>query len=292
MVEGQFMMTSSNGNIFRVTGHLGGEFTGHRWIPLTKASGAELWCFPWSAHVQRLCKQSRRRWFETPSRSLWHHCNKYIEHFLLYADGGRTETRTVPSNYEYRVPRSVLPKALHSYQITGVLCYQRTDLGAWARLATNQAGSQRASLQIIHTPRVGNYMIYIYIYIYISSGTWWRRHMETFSALLAICAGNSPLTVEFPAQRPVTRSFDIFFDLRLNKRSSKQWWRWWFETPSRPLWRQCDDFKIWKCDTGGYVDLQYCMPQDCACCHQLLQTKLKYFSLCICAKSWSWTMPI
>ena len=43
------MMTSSNGNIFRVTGPLWGEFTGHRWIPLTKASDAELWCFLWSA---------------------------------------------------------------------------------------------------------------------------------------------------------------------------------------------------------------------------------------------------
>ena len=44
-----FMMTSSNGNIFRVTGHLCGEFTGPRWIPHTKASHAELWCFLWSA---------------------------------------------------------------------------------------------------------------------------------------------------------------------------------------------------------------------------------------------------
>ena len=43
------MMTSSNGYIFRVTGHLCGEFTGHRWIPRTKASDAELWCFLWSA---------------------------------------------------------------------------------------------------------------------------------------------------------------------------------------------------------------------------------------------------
>ena len=43
------MMTSSNGNIFRVTGHLCGEFTGPRWIPRTKASDAELWCFLWSA---------------------------------------------------------------------------------------------------------------------------------------------------------------------------------------------------------------------------------------------------
>ena len=43
------MMTSSNGTIFRVTGPLCGEFTGPRWIPLTKASDAELCCFLWTA---------------------------------------------------------------------------------------------------------------------------------------------------------------------------------------------------------------------------------------------------
>ena len=43
-----FTMTSSNGNIFRVTGHLCGEFTGLRWIPRTKTSDAERWCFLWS----------------------------------------------------------------------------------------------------------------------------------------------------------------------------------------------------------------------------------------------------
>ena len=62
---------------------------------------------------------------------------------------------------------------------------------------------------------------------------WWRHQMETFSALLAICAGNSPVPGEFPTQRPVTRRFDVFFDLRLNTRLSKQSWGWW----SRPLWR-------------------------------------------------------
>ena len=66
---------------------------------------------------------------------------------------------------------------------------------------------------------------------------WWRHQMETFSVLLAICAGNSPVPGEFPAQRPVTRSFDVFFDLHPNKRLSKQWWGWWFETPSWSLWR-------------------------------------------------------
>ena len=67
------MMTSSNENIFRVTGLLCGEFTSHRWIPLTKASDAELWCI--CALNKRLSKQSWDWWFETPSRSLWRHCN-------------------------------------------------------------------------------------------------------------------------------------------------------------------------------------------------------------------------
>ena len=70
--------------------------------------------------------------------------------------------------------------------------------------------------------------------------SWWRHQMETFPALLAFCAGNSPVTGEFTAQRPLTRSFDIFFNLRLNKRLNKQSWDWWFETSSCPLWRRCN----------------------------------------------------
>ena len=73
---------------------------------------------------------------------------------------------------------------------------------------------------------------------------WWRHQMETFSALMAICAGNSPVPSEFLAQRPVTRGFDVFFDLRTNTRLSKHWWGWWFETPSRSLWRHCNDLAI------------------------------------------------
>ena len=65
--------------------------------------------------------------------------------------------------------------------------------------------------------------------------SWWRHQMETFSALVAICAGNSPVTGEFPSHRPVTRSFDVFVDIRPNKQLSKQSRGWWFETPSRPL---------------------------------------------------------
>ena len=69
---------------------------------------------------------------------------------------------------------------------------------------------------------------------------WWRHQMGTFSALLDLCVGNSPVAGEFPAHRPVTRSFDVFFDLRLNKRLSKQLWGWWFETLSCSLWHHCN----------------------------------------------------
>ena len=72
--------------------------------------------------------------------------------------------------------------------------------------------------------------------ISLTGYAWWRHQMKTFSALLAIRAGNSPVPGEFPAQRSVKRRFDVFFHLRLNKLLSKQSWGWWFETLSRPLW--------------------------------------------------------
>ena len=56
----------------------------------------------------------------------------------------------------------------------------------------------------------------------------------------SVTAGNSPVTGDFPLHRPVTRSFNVFFDLRLNKRLSKQSRRRWVETPSRSLWRHCN----------------------------------------------------
>ena len=58
------------------------------------------------------------------------------------------------------------------------------------------------------------------------------------------CEGHSPITGEFPSQRPVTWSFDVLFDLRLNKRLSKLSIRRWFDAPSRPLWRHCNAFFV------------------------------------------------
>ena len=72
---------------------------------------------------------------------------------------------------------------------------------------------------------------------------WWRHQMETFSALLALCERNPPVTGGFHSQRPVTESFDVFLDLHLNKRLNKQSRCLWFEMPSCSLWLQ----RTWLC---------------------------------------------
>ena len=90
--------------------------------------------------------------------------------------------------------------------------------------------------------------------------------METFSALLVLCAGNSPVTGEFPAHRPVTRSFDIFFDLCLNKRLSKQSWGWWFETPSRSLWHESN---------GEFIDQGVGTMSTICLTHKQMSTQLE-----------------
>ena len=71
---------------------------------------------------------------------------------------------------------------------------------------------------------------------------WWRHQMETFSALLALWAGNSPVTSEFPSQRPVTWSFDVFFHLHMNKQLSKLWRCQWCEMPTLSLWCYCNEW--------------------------------------------------
>ena len=107
-----------------------------------------------------------------------------------------------------------------------------------------------------------------------SFSTWWRHQMETFSALLAICAGNSPVPGEFPTQRLVTRSSDVFFNLCLNKQLSKQSRGWWFETLSRPILRHRNDIHTYRhssliisrfCDFGVFC--------------------LKYFTICMSVTS-------
>ena len=102
------------------------------------------------------------------------------------------------------------------------------------------------------------------------SPSWWRHQKETFSALLAFCAGNSLVTGEFPAQGPVTRSFDVFFDLSLNKWLTKQSWGWWLETPSHPLWQHCNVCHIQGQQT--YLQWRQCKDHPQIQLHATLQT--------------------
>ena len=111
-----------------------------------------------------------------------------------------------------------------------------------------------------------NYLAGKLYYYQVFLRAWWRHQMETFSALLAIFAGNSPGPGEFPTQRPVTRSFYVFFDLRPNKRLSKQSWGWWFETLSCSLWRHRNveamvdlAYSEWVSDVGNCSRL-WCTP--------------------------------
>ena len=121
--------------------------------------------------------------------------------------------------------------------VSGIIC-------AVIALKTIKFLGLPSAWQILHWTGLDNWACWYHL-THWPLRPWWRHKMETFSALLAICAGNSPGTGDFPAQRPVTRSFDVFFDLRLNKRLSKQWWGWWFETPSPPLCRHPNDTWRW-----------------------------------------------
>ena len=108
--------------------------------------------------------------------------------------------------------------------------------------------------------------------------------METFSALLAISAGNSPVTGKFPAQRPVTRSFDIFLDLRLNKLLNKQSWGWWFETQSRPLWRY---YNGWVISPHIHMFTQIDTRRES---HELIRHVLLLIVPCIQNCVWKWSL--
>ena len=77
-------MMSSNGSIFRVTGLSCGEYISRRWISRTRASDAELWCFLWSAPELTVEQTMGTLVFETPSRSLWRHCNAFSVIISLY----------------------------------------------------------------------------------------------------------------------------------------------------------------------------------------------------------------
>ena len=109
--------------------------------------------------------------------------------------------------------------------------------------ATESSGQQTSGVCITNHASSQSHVIFEY-----SGELLWFCMMTSSDGnifrVTALCAGNSPVTGEIPAQRPVTRSFDIFFDVCLDERLSKPSWGWWFETPSSPLWRHSNGYNI------------------------------------------------
>ena len=95
-------------------------------------------------------------------------------------------------------------------------------------------------------------------------GSWWCHQMETFSALLVLCEGNPMVIGGFPSQRPVMRSFGVFFDLC---------WNVWFETQSCSIRRHCNDNKIMCVDMWCNANMRhwYCDVTliICSCTHTI-----------------------
>ena len=191
------MITSSTGNIFRVTGSLWEESIATGGFPSQRTVMRGFGVFFILCLNKRLSKQSRRGWFDTPSRSSWRN---------------RVVNSTKRSGALCRKPRQ--SPCLQKFIFHSENLYRR--VGEYSKYMKN-----------IHEPGLR-----CKFYTTLGLVSWWGHQMEAFSALLAFCAGNSPVPGEFPSQRPVTRRFDAFFDLRLNKRLIKQWWGWWFETLS------------------------------------------------------------
>ena len=86
------------------------------------------------------------------------------------------------------------------------------------------------------------------------------------SRVTGLCVGNSPVTGEFPSQGPVTRSFDVFFDLRQNTRLYKQSRRRWFDTLSRSLWRHCNVYPSYYVRTGSFIIIPVSTPRTESIC--------------------------
>ena len=187
---------------------LWGESIFHQGIPLKMASDAEHCCFLWSVPDQTV-EQTIKRWPLMPDRNnrrsfswSWTHsagiCGQ--EGLCIWLSS------------------LVILREICMYSI-----YKLVLIIAFNSLTPNDE-----TIVCIQIVQGFDWELLLALSVYFSTTqnvvAWWRHQMETFSALLALCAGSSPVTGQFPSQKPVTRSLGVFFDLHLNKRLSKQSW--------------------------------------------------------------------
>ena len=208
-------MTSSNGNSFRVTGHLCGEFTGHRWIPLTKASDPELWCFLWSAPEINGWVNNRE------AGDLRHHSAHYDVTVMGYSNKCMIGHPIFLGLLLISIPLGQLTSMKWKYghcdehfvgcNVDNFWCNQSRTILQPLSCHFVVESSHDDVIKWKHFPR------------------YWP-----FGRGIHRSPVNSPHKGQW-------RGALMFTLIRaLNKQLSKQPWGWCFETPWRPLWRHCN----------------------------------------------------
>ena len=221
------MMTSPNENVFRVTGPLCGEFTGHRWISLTMASDAELCCFLWKGWVNNRDAGDVRRHRahydvivmhkDYNVRIWWINCVYFCFQFFCYRGQRLADVYSFWSVLVLLVWLSVFrvvwPPCLslgcyvHGETLYACILFFHDDTVAWECFP--HRGPSRISGDLKRNDVRGR-----------------QCNMKCITVPADVLAPNGSMASAVVAltfmMTPVTRKFDVFFDLRLNKRLSKQ----------------------------------------------------------------------
>ena len=184
------MMTSSNGNIYCVTGPLWGESIGGRWIPLKKASDAEFWCFLWSA-------PEKNGWANTRDAGDFGRHRAHYDVAIMWR------------NRDTRWSRAYNNHCIGVIEYTGMVDYLLDRRIIHKKLLATHDNCTHLLHGIASS--FGFHMTVLRGFMMTSSNG------NIFRVTGPLC-GEFTGPGEFPTQRPVTRSFDVFFDLRLNKR--------------------------------------------------------------------------
>ena len=185
-----------------------------------------------------------------------------VEIVLIPMDHIRTETKSFA--YELRISlvvstinksRNIRSPFIYVSRISGKYIFKKCTLYKKLRLKlpyrTYTFRQYWSYLPETHRSRFISQLVQHYSESFIMTSS--NGNIFRVTPRSALLAGNSLVTGEFPAQRLVTRGFDVFFDLRLNQRLSKQSWVWWFGTLSCSLWRHCNVICIWTPHTSLVV---------------------------------------
>ena len=146
--------------------------------------------------------------------NIWKHTSIKIVSICSYLPDSASQGLNL--NWKYIAIASMVSKGLVSANMQQLCCFKNSSM--WH----NVEYFPSKNILISNFAKPHWFLILLVTTRSFRNVTRWHHQMETSSALLALCVGNSPVTGEFSAQRPVTRSFVVFFDLRLNKRLSKQ----------------------------------------------------------------------